>query len=334
MANQYFIKIKKTLLKIVKIVGIIILSLFILLSILPYLIPVNQAKVDVNNPPFKESRFINLEGKRWHYRHFKPQTTAKSNIVLIHGFSGSTFSWRNNQQVLSDSGYNVISIDLPAFGYSEKDNNAFDHSAKGHANNIWKLIDSLDLKADSFAVIGHSMGAAVAWSFAGLRPQSISNVFLVDGAGSMGSSKGSWSSSIIKFCMKYPPLLRWADVLGGAMFFKQKKFEELLNSAYSQKADAVSAAGYLAPFMLKNSGRAVIESFIYNKNHSESDYTKLKCPVQLIWGSNDKWLPISLGEKFIEKYPSANLFKIEGAGHCPMETHSKDFNSYILGFLK
>jgi pimeloyl-ACP methyl ester carboxylesterase len=334
MANQYFIKINKTLLKIAKIVCIIIFSLFVLLSIIPYLIPVNQGIIYEKNLPFKESQFLYIDGKRWHYRQFIPKNETKANIILIHGFSGSTFSWRNNQQVLADSGYHVISIDLPAFGYSEKNNNAFDHSAIGHANNIWKLIDSLDLKADSFAVIGHSMGAAVAWSFAGLRPQSILNVFLVDGAGSMGSSKGSWSSSVLKFCMKYPPLLRWADVLGGTMFFKQKKFVKLLNSAYSQKADSVSAAGYLAPFMLKNSGRAVIESFIYNKNHTEPDYTKLKCPVQLIWGSNDKWLPISLGEKFIEKYPSANLYKIEGAGHCPMETHSKDFNSYILGFFK
>jgi len=318
---------KKWLRRIGRFIGI----LFLILSILPYILPVNKQQVDTNKPPFEESRFTKIDEKLWHYRVFEPDTPQKGNIVLIHGFSGSTFSWRNNQQVFADSGYRVIVIDLPAFGFSEKNHNNFDHSPYAHANNIWRLLDTLGYKNESFSLVGHSMGAATTWSMAGLRPDKTSNLFLVDGAGSMGSNqKSGWGSAILVFCLKYPPFLRWIDVIAGAFYFKQAKFKELLNSAYSQTADSVAAAGYLQPFMLKNSGRAVIEGFLYNKTSPKLDYSKLKAPVHLLWGTADKWVPISVAEDFQKKYPLAKMQHIEGAGHCPMETHAIEFNTYVL----
>jgi hypothetical protein len=114
---------KRKVLKFLRITLIILTSLFVLLSILPYLLPVNQQKVDFKNPPFAESKFMSIDGKRWHYRQFEPSDSARGTMILVHGFSGSTFSWRKNQQVFADSGYRVISVDLPAFGFSEKDKN-------------------------------------------------------------------------------------------------------------------------------------------------------------------------------------------------------------------
>ena len=322
---------KRIVFKFLKICAIVLLSLFVLLSILPYLLPVNQQKVDFKNPPFAESKFISIDGKRWHYRQFEPSDSVRGTMILVHGFSGSTFSWRKNQQVFADSGYRVISVDLPAYGFSEKDKNAFDHSSSAHAANIWKLLDSIGLGKENINVFGHSMGAGVAWDMAGLKPEKTTAVYLVDGAGSMGkNSKRSIGSNIMAFVFRYPPLLRWVDVIAGAYYFNQDKFEDLLASAYGQKVDKEAAAGYLRPFMLKNSGRAVIEGFLYSKKGPDINYRKIKCPVYLIWGTNDKWVPLSVGESFIKKFPSAKLKKFDGAGHCPMETDEKEFNSYVL----
>jgi len=322
---------KRKLLKFLKYSFYALIVLFVILSILPYLLPVNKMTVDPKNPPFAESRFINIDGKRWHYRSFDAKDSIKGTMLLIHGFSGSTYSWSKNQKVFADSGYNVISVDLPAFGLSEKDHNKFDHSSYAHAVNIWRLIDTIGLKKEKLIVFGHSMGAAVAWDMAGLKPERTEHVFLVDGAGNMRSrGKRSFGAAVMSFIFKYPPLLRWVDVIAGAYYFKQDKFEELLSSAYGKKVDKKDAAGYLRPFMLENSGRAVIEGFLYSKKGQEIDYRKIKCPVYLIWGTNDKWVPLSVGESFIKKFPSAKLKKFDGAGHCPMETDEKEFNSYVL----
>jgi pimeloyl-ACP methyl ester carboxylesterase len=322
---------KRKILKFLKISCYLIAILFVLLSILPYLLPVNQFKVDFKNPPFTESKFIKIDGRLWHYRKFEPIDSIKGTMVLIHGFSGSTFSWRKNQEVFADSGYRVISIDLPSFGFSEKDRNSFDHSSSAHAANIWKLLDSIGLSNEKIIVFGHSMGAGVAWDLAGLNPGRTAHVFLVDGAGSFGTnSKRSLGATFMAFICKYPPLLRWVDVIAGAYYFKQDKFVDLLGSAYGQNVDKEAAAGYLRPFMLKNSGRAVIEGFLYSKKGPDIDYRKINCPVHLIWGTKDKWVPISVGESFIKKFPQSKLKKFEGAGHCPMETLPQEFNNFVL----
>lgn len=322
---------KRKILKFLKISLYLFFALFIILSILPYLLTVNQLKVDLKNPPFAESKFIKIDEKQWHYRRFEPKDTVKGTMLLIHGFSGSTFSWRKNQEVFADSGYRVISIDLPSFGFSEKDRNAFDHSSSAHAANIWKILDSIGLSKEKIIVFGHSMGASIAWDFAGMKPDKVEQVFLVDGAGSFGKTKKrSFGANLMAFFCKYPPLLRWVDVIAGAYFFKQEKFEDLLASAYGQKVDKEATAGYLRPFMLKNSGRAVIEGFLYSKKGPDIDYSKINCPVHLIWGTNDKWVPLSVGESFVKKFPKSMLHKFEGAGHCPMETHDDAFNTYVL----
>lgn len=325
---------KQKIFKILKIVLFVFLGLFILLSILPYLLPVNKFKADSTNLPFSNSRFINLDGKKWHYLLFEPKDSVKGNILLIHGFSGSTFSWRKNQEVFADSGYRVLSVDLPAFGFSEKENNKFDHSAHNMSKMLVILLDSLNLSNEKWTVMGHSMGASVAWNFAE-NYSNTNHVFLVSGAGSMGnSSKAGIGSMFLSFVLKYPPFLRWIDVIAGYYFFKQPKFEELLASAYNQKVDSISAAGYLQPFLLKKSGSAIIEGFLYNMKSPEVDANKIQCPVYLIWGTEDKWVPIKVGKSFLKKYPKATMKTIEKAGHCTMETHPEIFNEFVLERLR
>jgi pimeloyl-ACP methyl ester carboxylesterase len=68
---------------------------------------------------------------------------ALGNILLIHGLGGSTFSFRNNAEALSSAGYNVIAVDLPAFGYSDRKRN-IDHSQDNRARLLWLMIEEIE----------------------------------------------------------------------------------------------------------------------------------------------------------------------------------------------
>jgi pimeloyl-ACP methyl ester carboxylesterase len=322
----------KTLKKIGRFLLKLFLMLFIIFSILPYCVPIYDNEVKEGDKPFENSQFMQIDGKRWHYRIFSPLMAPKGQVLLIHGFSGSTFSWRYNYNALTEAGYRVLAIDLPAFGFSEKKNNRFDHSAHAHAEKIWHLIDSIGFDQENWNVVGHSMGAGIAWRVAGLQPQRSASVTLVDGGADHGK-KGK-SPSFLRFFLKYPPLLRWADVIAGSLYFKEEKFEELLTSAYSQSASKEAAQGYLRPFQLKFSARAVVEAVLYSKAMPAIDYSAVDCPVHLIWGTKDNWVPFSQAERFKIFFPQAKIHEIEGAGHCPMETHWKTFNPLLLGIVK
>lgn len=322
----------KTLKKVGRFLLKTFLMLFIIFSILPYCVPTNNKQIEKGYSPFDNSQFMQIEEKRWHYRIFNPLGAPKGQVLLVHGFSGSSFSWRFNTKALTDAGYRVLAVDLPSFGFSEKTYNKFDHSSHAHAEKIWQLIDSIDFDRENWNVVGHSMGAGVAWRVAGLQSARTASVTLVDGAGDTGK-KGK-SPSFWRFFLKYPPLLRWSDVLAGSLYFKQDKFEDLLSSAYGQTASEEAAKGYLRPFLLKYSARTIIEGVLYNKALPPMDYEQVDCPIHLIWGTKDKWVPFSQAERFKIFFPDARIHKIEGAAHSPMETHWKEFNPLLISLLK
>jgi len=48
-------------------------------------------------------------------------TESKGNpVLLIHGLGGSIESWLNNVEIISSHNLQVISLDLPGFGLSDK----------------------------------------------------------------------------------------------------------------------------------------------------------------------------------------------------------------------
>ena len=74
----------------------------------------------------------------------------------------------------------LITVDLPGHGLTgawPRD----EYTIEAYTDFIEVLVDTLQL--DRFVLVGHSMGGAVAWSFAATRPDRVSQLILVDAAG-------------------------------------------------------------------------------------------------------------------------------------------------------
>jgi len=166
-----------------------ILSAFVILSILPYLIGVSKPEdLSVMGLPFNESRFENIDGVSIQYRQWLPdQQPIKGKILLIHGLGGSTFSWRNNIPALRDAGYMVVTADLPGFGYSDR-SGGIDHSQKNRSKILWVLLDQIDSTLSpetasmDLVLAGHSMGGGTAVAMTLEHPDQTKALVLVDGA--------------------------------------------------------------------------------------------------------------------------------------------------------
>lgn len=69
-----------------------------------------------------DSKFITVKGVQLHYKEYNPTPsppTKQRTILLVHGFNGSTFSWRaNGQAIATATGHRVIAYDRPPFGLS------------------------------------------------------------------------------------------------------------------------------------------------------------------------------------------------------------------------
>ena len=74
----------------------------------------------------------------------------------------------------------LISVDLPGHGLT----GAWprnEYTVEAYVDFIEALVDTL--KIDRFVLVGHSLGGAVAWTFAATRPDRVSQLILVDSAG-------------------------------------------------------------------------------------------------------------------------------------------------------
>lgn len=60
----------------------------------------------------------------------------------------------------------------------------------------------------------------------------------------------------------------------------------------------------------------------------------VKCPVLVVYGSQDKAVHRSHADHVINRIPDSKLKVFPDAGHCPFLTHSDEFNNSIDFFLK
>lgn len=313
----------KIIFKILKWAFVSLIVVLILASIIPYFF--NLKNADAAEKPYANSYFFNYENTSYHYQLAVPKL-IKHKILLIHGFSASTFSFRNNIESLLQQNCLVLAIDMPAFGYSDKTENAnySDVSKINAINKLLEKINSENKNSDAWIVLGHSMGANTSAQLASVFPGQVKALIWIDGA-----AIPIKNSQFQKLAL-YPPLLKWADVVLEKKYLNFNSFKELLSSAYSQEADSVAVNGYLEPFKKQGSGSAIFRMFANSGNVIVNDSVLALKPKLVIWGKNDQWIPFSK----IQQDLKGNIVLIEDAGHCPMETHASLVNDYIIQFLK
>jgi pimeloyl-ACP methyl ester carboxylesterase len=297
---------------------------FCVLSSVPYLFPGGLKSARTH--PYQNSGFFDYNHTRFHYRIFKPKT-LQHKVLLIHGFSASTFSYRRTVDSLLSHNNLVIAMDMPAFGYSDKSENA-NYTDTNKINAIHFLLEHVDKYSnnDKWHLIGHSMGGNVIGQFASAYPEQTRSLIFIDGL------PLSQTHSLLQPIALYPPLLKWADVILEKHFLNHGSFQELLSSAYGCNADSLSTEGYMKPFETKCSGSAILRMAAKSGYARVNDSILNLIPKLLIWGKQDTWIPLSNAGAFLKR-PNTRSFLIDSAGHCPMETHSKIVNPMITEFI-
>ena len=57
-------------------------------------------------------------------------------------------------------------------------------------------------------------------------------------------------------------------------------------------------------------------------------------PILLIWGKQDKLIPVFLAKKLVKLHPWLKLIEIDNAGHCLHDELPTVFNQIVLKWLK
>jgi len=315
------------------ILGLVFFLLFIL--ILPIFYPINLMAQKASAKPFPESQFVDIEGINIHFRSWKSQkSTTKGRILMVHGFCGSTFSWRKNIPFLTQNSYETVAVDLPPFGYSEKKRKV-NHSISAQARLLWQFLDYQNALAPNdsskWILMGHSMGGGVIAAMAAMRPTEIKSLVFVDAA-IMTSNKNSLSG-LSRWFFGTNYMYKLGEFAGRYFFFNEKKIHKLLISAYGCEPDNEAVKGYLSGMNQGGTAGGIMEMSA-SKELYDFNIAQITAPALLIWGDKDTWVPLKNADVFKNRLKSAEVSVVKGAAHCAMETHSDTFNDLVLRFLE
>src|SRR5919108_3258925 len=112
-------------------------------------------------------------------------------VVLLHGWPQTWYEWRHIMPVLAKN-YTVIAPDLRGLGDSSKPVTGYD--GKTVAEDIHQLVAQLGF--NNIFIVGHDVGAPVAFSYAAAHPSEVKSLVILDvpitGLGSAINSTRLW----------------------------------------------------------------------------------------------------------------------------------------------
>jgi pimeloyl-ACP methyl ester carboxylesterase len=282
--------------------------------------------------PYENSHFQKIDSATFHYRVFNEAgKSRKGKVLLVHGFCGSTFCWRNNIDPLVRAGFMVVAIDLPGFGYSDR-NLFVNQSQSGRAKLIWSLLSHIDQEdKGDWNIVGHSMGGGTVEAMALMNPDRVKTLVIVDGMIFIRNQNVKGAFVTLTKMKGYNEVL---VSLAKQNVISYNSMARLMKGVYGRPLDAAEMKGYMDPLQLPGSAASVINIYAnaHEIRHLHADGL-LDLPVLVIWGKKDKTLRLKNGKKLKRNVPTINLEVIPEAYHSPMETHPQQFNTLLLDFL-
>jgi pimeloyl-ACP methyl ester carboxylesterase len=282
--------------------------------------------------PYPNSHFQKIDSATFHYRIFNEGAKdPKGKVLLVHGFCGSTFCWRNNIDALVKAGYLVLAIDLPGFGYSDR-NLSVNQSQSGRARLIWALLSKIDQHDHGkWNIVGHSMGGGAVEAMALMNPDRVQSVTLVDGMVFIRNQNMEGTFITMSKMKGYNQIL---VSLADQNVISYKGMERTLKKVYGRPVDSSEMKGYMDPLQISGSAASVINIFAnaHEIRHLHADGL-LDLPVLVVWGKKDRTIRLSTGRKLKRNVPTVDLKIIPDASHSPMETHPQQFNKLLVDFL-
>lgn len=266
------------------------------------------------------STFIDVGGTRAHVLdQGKPDGMP---LVLIHGSLESLQVWDGWVAELKNR-YRLIAVDLPGHGLTGPWARG-EYTVDAYADFIEVLADTLRL--DRFAIAGHSLGGAVAWTFAATRPERVSQLILVDSAAYPRHGSPTWRTRLAR-----------APVLGdvGIYFKPEWRVRNALKEVYTDPAmltpERVRRFAELQRY--PGNRKATLQRLRTQEPLDPTPLKRLDVPTLIIWGAQDRWTPVADAFRLQTDIKGAKLALFSKPGHNPMEEDPKGTAAAVAGFL-
>lgn len=251
--------------------------------------------------------FIELQGLKVFYDFAGEGDT----VVLMHGWGGQVGSFKPVFDYLSRR-FKVYVFDFPGFGKSDLPPKAW--GTEEYGKFVMKFFKAVNIERAN--IIAHSFGGRIAIWLAANFPEMVKKLVLIDSAGIK-------PKRTFKYHIKVTTAKTGKRIFSLPIFGKYG--ERLLNNLYRLvgSKDYQQQTGIMRSTLVR----------IVNEDLRDL-LPKIAAPTLLIWGENDKDVPVSYAKIMEKEIRDAGLVIFEGAGHFSYIDRFQDFCLIVANFLK
>jgi len=244
-------------------------------------------------------------------------------VVFVHGTPFSSHVWHRVIPQVADS-HTVYCFDLLGYGQSEKADNQ-DVSLGVQNLLLAELLEHWGLARPD--VVAHDFGGATALRAHLLNGKEYRSLTLIDPV-----ALAPWGSPFVAHVRQNEAAFR-----GLPPYIHEAIVAVYIRGAVQRVMLDEELAPYVAPW-LGEAGRAAFYRQMAQMDRRYTDeveprYREVRCPTQILWGIEDRWIPIERGEQLQQVIPHARLRAIAHAGHLVQEDAPEAIVAALPGFL-
>jgi len=248
-------------------------------------------------------------------------------LVFVHGSPTSSFLWRDMTEELSAHG-RIIALDLPGFGFSDPPKNG-DYTISNYARILESFLEALSI--EQATLICHDFGGPIALTYALRHPDKYNRLIILDTF--LHRDLPPWPLS-----WKIARIWPFGEIfmrLGGKYITRSALEEGVKNK--SLISEGIVQRYYMPdgnPDKLNKTMLGTLRiDYMEDLEFIEKNLKTIEKPTLILWGEDDKFLPLSLGNRIHKNITGSRMEIIPDCGHFVQEDKPERATEIIADFL-
>ena len=256
-------------------------------------------------------------------------------VILLHGFPEHGMAWKAQIEYLAAQGYRVWSPDQRGYAGSDKPAGAMSYQTHILALDVIGLADAAG--AQTFNLVGHDWGAAVAWITASNHAERVKKLvilnvphpsaFLKFLKNDFRQVKRSW----YMFVFLLPKLPEWLLSRKHYAYMQNAIVKTAVRGTFSQ----AEIDDYLRVWSQPQAVHSMVNWYRAGlRKPSQPKLAKVPVPTQIIWGRKDQFLLEELAELSLAYCEDAKVTYLDKAGHWLAHEEADKVSALLLDFIR
>ena len=274
----------------------------------------------------ENSGFVEVDGMQVHFQEFGD--AGNPTMILVHGYTASTYVWKTVAPKFADEGFRVLAIDLIGYGFSEKPS-WFDYTIASQSRMISRFMDLLGI--GKATLVGSSYGGAVSCWLTLDNPERVEKLVLV---GSVINDRPA-DNALFKVLGVRGVGESISPFLIDSKTFLRYRMHGTLHETSHELIDEERIASVMRPLKAADAHNSLLTTARnWDADRIEQDAHLIDQPTLLVWGDSDTVIPTHHGEKLYDRMLNSRLVILKDCGHLPHEEKPSLFKKLVLEFCR